>query len=157
MRRREFNYLKGMQMKKFVLATALSIMSFGTLAAEHQVKMLNAGKDGTMVFEPSFLKVEKGDTVKFIKGDPSHNSASVIVPAGAKPWKGKMDEEIAVQFDQEGVYVYVCDPHKMMAMVGVIQVGKATNLDEAKKESEKLAKSFVMNKDRLAKSLGQVK
>lgn len=144
-------------MKKLVLVTALSILSFGALAAEHQVKMLNNGKDGTMVFEPSFLKVAKGDTVKFIKVDPSHNSASVIVPAGAKSWKGKMDEEIAVQLDQEGVYVYVCDPHKVMAMVGVIQVGKAANLDEAKKESEKLSKTFVMNKDRLANLLGQVK
>lgn len=144
-------------MKKHVLAAILSLASIGALAAEHQVKVLNTGKDGSMVFEPSFLKVAKGDTVKFIKGDSSHNSAAVIVPAGAKPWKGKMDEEIAVQLDQEGVYVYVCDPHKMMAMVGVIQVGKAGNLDDAKNESEKLAKAFVINKDRLSKSLEQVK
>ncbi|RJG05689.1 pseudoazurin [Noviherbaspirillum cavernae] len=144
-------------MKKVVLATALSLLSLGAFAAEHQVKMLNSGKEGTMVFEPSFLKVAKGDTVKFVKVDASHNSASAIVPAGAKPWKGKMDEEIAVQLDQEGVYVYVCDPHKMMGMAGVIQVGKPTNLDDAKKESEKLSKTFVMNKDRLTKALEQVK
>lgn len=144
-------------MKKFVLATALSLMALGAMAAEHQVKMLNTGKEGTMVFEPSFLKVAKGDTVKFIKVDPSHNSASVIVPPGAKSWKGKMDEEIAVQLDQEGVYVYVCEPHKMMAMAGVIQVGNPTNLDAAKAESEKLSKTFVMNKDRLTKALAQVK
>lgn len=144
-------------MKKFVFAVMLASAPFMAQAAEHQVKMLNNGKDGTMVFEPSFLKIEKGDTVKFIKGDPSHNSASVIVPAGAKQWKGKMDEEITVQPNQEGVYVYVCDPHKMMGMAGVIQVGKATNLEAAKKESEALSKTFVMNKDRLTKAFEQVK
>lgn len=144
-------------MKKFVLAAIVASVPFMAHAAEHQVKMLNNGKDGTMVFEPSFLKIAKGDTVKFVKADPSHNSASVIVPAGAKQWKGKMDEEITIQPDQEGVYVYVCDPHKMMGMAGVIQVGKATNLDEAKKESEAISKTFVMNKDRLSKAFEQVK
>lgn len=144
-------------MKKCVVFAAMSLVTVGAMAAEHQVKMLNSGKEGTMVFEPSYLKVEKGDTVKFVKGDPAHNSASVVVPAGAKPWKGKMDEEIAVKLEHEGVYVYVCDPHKVMAMAGVIQVGKASNLEDARTESEKLSKSFVMNKDRLAKALDQVK
>ncbi|RJF91775.1 pseudoazurin [Noviherbaspirillum saxi] len=137
------------------MIVALTLAAVSATAAEHQVKMLNNGKDGTMVFEPSFLKIAKGDTVKFVKGDPSHNSAAVVVPAGATAWKGKMDEEFSVKLDQEGVYVYVCDPHKLMAMAGVIQVGKATNLDDAKKESDKLAKTFVMNKDRLAKALAQ--
>ncbi|WP_233575797.1 pseudoazurin [Noviherbaspirillum saxi] len=142
-------------MKKLGMIVALTLAAVSATAAEHQVKMLNNGKDGTMVFEPSFLKIAKGDTVKFVKGDPSHNSAAVVVPAGATAWKGKMDEEFSVKLDQEGVYVYVCDPHKLMAMAGVIQVGKATNLDDAKKESDKLAKTFVMNKDRLAKALAQ--
>lgn len=144
-------------MKKMAVAAMLGLAAFTAGAAEHQVKMLNTGKDGAMVFEPSFLKVSKGDSVKFIKVDPSHNSAAVIVPAGASAWKGKMDEEISVKLDKEGVYVYVCDPHKVMAMAGVIQVGKPVNLVEAKKQSAELAKGFVMNKDRLAKALDQVK
>ena len=68
-----------------------------------------------------------------------------------------MDEEITVKLDREGVYLYVCDPHKVMAMAGVIQVGKATNLKKAKAEADKLSKTFVMNKDRLAKLMEQVK
>lgn len=144
-------------MKKAVVATILGMISFAVSAAEYEVKMLNTGKDGTMVFEPSFLKVNKGDSVKFIKVDPSHNSASVIVPAGAREWKGKMDEEVRITLDKEGVYVYVCEPHKIMAMAGVIQVGKPVNLVDAKKQSSELAKGFVMNKDRLAKALEQVK
>ena len=144
-------------MKKSVAAAILGLAAFTAGAAEHQVKMLNTGKDGAMVFEPSFLKVAKGDSVKFIKVDAAHNSAAVIVPAGASAWKGKMDEEISVKLDKEGVYVYVCEPHKVMAMAGVIQVGKPVNLADAKKQSAELAKGFVMNKDRLAKALDQVK
>ena len=110
-----------------------------------------------MVFEPGFLRVAKGDTVKFVKVDPAHNSSALAVPAGATPWKGKPDEDVTVTLNQEGVYVYACDPHKMMAMVGVIQVGKATNLADAQKQADSLSKSFVLNKDRLAKYMVQVK
>lgn len=144
-------------MKHAVLGIALSLACAGAMAADHQVRMLNSGKDGTMVFEPGFLRVAKGDTVKFVKVDPSHNSASVLVPAGASAWKGKPDEEISVKLDQEGVYLYVCDPHKIMGMAGVIQVGKPVNLAEAKGQAETLSKSFVMNKDRLAGYMAQVK
>lgn len=144
-------------MKHAVLGIALSLACAGAMAADHQVRMLNTGKDGTMVFEPGFLRVAKGDTVKFVKVDPSHNSASVLVPGGATAWKGRPDEEITVKLDQEGVYLYVCDPHKVMGMAGVIQVGKPVNLAEAKGEAETLSKSFVMNKDRLAGYLAQVK
>lgn len=144
-------------MKHAVLGIALSLACAGAMAADHQVRMLNTGKDGSMVFEPGFLRVAKGDTVKFVKVDPSHNSASVLVPAGATPWKGKPDEEISVKLDQEGVYLYVCDPHKIMGMAGVIQVGKPVNLAEAKGQAETLSKSFVMNKDRLAGYMAQVK
>lgn len=144
-------------MKHAVLGIALSLACAGAMAADHQVRMLNTGKDGSMVFEPGFLRVAKGDTVKFVKVDPSHNSASVLVPGGATPWKGKPDEEISVKLDQEGVYLYVCDPHKIMGMAGVIQVGKPLNLAEAKGQAETLSKSFVMNKDRLAGYMAQVK
>ncbi|MGB4118317.1 MAG: pseudoazurin [Polaromonas sp.] len=110
-----------------------------------------------MAFEPGFVRAAKGDTVKFIKTDASHNSTSFFAPKGAKGWKGKMDEEIVVTLTEEGVYMYQCDPHKPMAMVGVIQVGKATNLDDAKKEAATYSKSLAMNKDRLTKYLDQVK
>jgi pseudoazurin len=144
-------------MKHAVLGIALSLACAGAMAADHQVRMLNTGKDGSMVFEPGFLRVAKGDTVKFVKVDPSHNSASVLVPAGAAPWKGKPDEEISVKLDQEGVYLYVCEPHKIKGMSGVFQVGKPLNLAEAKGQAETLSKSFVMNKDRLAGYMAQVK
>ena len=146
-----------LDMKKLVTLALGTLLAAGAFAAEHQVKMLNTGKDGIMVFEPAVLHAAKGDTVKFIKTDAAHNSSSFFAPKGAKGWKGKQDEEIAVKLDEEGIYMYQCDPHKPMAMVGVIQVGKATNLDEAKKEAATYSKSLAMNKDRLTKYLDQVK
>jgi pseudoazurin len=144
-------------MRKVLCALAVSIACGAASGAEHQVRMANSGADGAMVFEPGFLRVAKGDTVKFIKVDPSHNSAAVLVPVGAQAWKGKSDEELNVTLNQEGVYLYVCDPHKIMAMAGVIQVGKASNLGDAQKQADLLTKGFVMNKDRLAKYMAQVK
>ena len=135
----------------------MSIASGSLFAAEHRVKMANTGADGSMVFEPGFLHVAKGDTVKFIKVDPAHNSAAIVVPAGATAWKGKPDEELSVTLNQEGVYLYVCDPHKVMAMAGVIQVGKPLNLTDAQKQADTISKGFVVNKDRLSKYMAQVK
>lgn len=144
-------------MKKFATLLASMLLVTGVYAAEHQIKMVNSGKDGIMVFEPGFIQAAKGDTVKFIKTDASHNSSSFFTPKGATAWKGKMDEEIVVKLDAEGVYMYQCDPHKSMAMVGVIQVGKPVNLDDAKKEAAAYSKTLAMNKDRLSKYIDQVK
>lgn len=144
-------------MKKIATLFTCLLLASGVFAAEHQIKMLNNGKDGIMVFEPGFVKAAKGDTVKFIKTDPSHNSTSFFTPKGATSWKSKMDEEIVVKLDAEGIYMYQCDPHKPMAMVGVIQVGKAVNLEDAKKEAASYSSSLAMNKDRLSKYLEQAK
>lgn len=126
-------------------------------AAEHEVKMLNSGKDGSMAFEPGFLKVSAGDTVKFVPTDASHNASSTVTPEGGVTWKGAIGKEVTVKMDKEGVYVYVCDPHSIMAMVGVIQVGKAVNLEAATKAAKGLSAKFVMSKDRLDKYMAQVK
>lgn len=144
-------------MKKFATLAASILFVSGVTAAEHPIKMLNSGKDGMMAFEPAFVQATKGDSVKFIKTDSSHNSSSFFTPKGATSWKGKMDEEIIVKLDVEGIYMYQCDPHKSMAMVGVIQVGKPVNLDDAKKEAAAYSKTLIMNKDRLAKYIDQVK
>ncbi|MBX3040562.1 MAG: pseudoazurin [Bdellovibrionaceae bacterium] len=119
--------------------------------------MLNNGKDGIMVFEPGYIKVNKGDTVKFVPTDPAHDVASITIPKGAKPWKGALSKAVSVTMTEEGVYLYECPTHVMMAMVGVIQVGKPTNLADAQKSAKDFAKKFAMNKDRFDKYLGQVK
>jgi hypothetical protein len=58
--------------------------------------------------------------------------------------------------DAEGVYVYQCDPHAMMAMVGVIQVGEAVNMSEIKASAEQFKSNFMMNAGRLSGYLDQL-
>ena len=125
---------------------------------EHEVKMLNSGADGIMVFEPAVIKISKGDTVNFVATDMSHNSASLdgMIPAGANSWNGALSQDISITFTEEGVYVYQCTPHAMMAMVGVIQVGDAVNLDTVKAEASQKKSIFVSNTDRLDEYLSQL-
>ena len=124
----------------------------------HEVKMLNSGADGIMVFEPAVIKISKGDTVNFVATDMSHNSASLdgMIPAGADSWNGALSQDISITFTEEGVYVYQCTPHAMMAMVGVIQVGEAVNLDAVKAEASQKKSIFVSNTDRLDEYLSQL-
>lgn len=124
----------------------------------HEVKMLNSGADGIMVFEPAVIKISKGDTVNFVATDMSHNSASLdgMIPAGADSWNGALSQDISITFTEEGVYVYQCTPHAMMAMVGVIQVGEAVNLDAVKAEASQKKSIFVSNTDRLDEYLSRL-
>ena len=146
-----------MQIAKIVLGGLAScLIAQQAIAADHTVKMLNKGAEGAMTFEPSYIKVEVGDTVIFTPAEKGlHNSASFLVPEGATTWQGKSDQEVRVKIDKEGVYLYVCEPHRMMAMVGVIQAGKPVNLDKAQEAAKK--ENFMMNKDRLNKALANVK
>ena len=63
-------------MKKLLLITLL-ISNYHMYGANFEVKMLNQGQDGVMVFEPSLLKINAGDTVTFKATDAAHNSASI--------------------------------------------------------------------------------
>ena len=118
---------------------------------EHTVRMLNIGPGGSMVFDPPVIKVSVGDTIHFKATDLSHNSASIqdMIPAGASDWAGALNEDVSIKLESEGVYVYQCDPHLVMAMVGVIQVGAATNLEEIKRAARTMKATFAMNAERL--------
>ena len=126
--------------------------------SEHVVKMLNMGDGGAMIFEPAVIKVSLGDTIHFKATDVSHNSETIsnMVPAGADGWMGALNEDISITIDTEGVYVYQCSPHAMLAMVGVIQVGEAVNLDDVKAAAQSMKSTFVSNSDRLDGYLAQL-
>ena len=138
-------------MKKLLLITLL-ISNYHMYGANFEVKMLNQGQDGVMVFEPSLLKINVGDTVTFKATDAAHNSASIpgMIPNGAGSWNGDLSKDISVTFDVPGVYGYQCTPHAMMAMVGVIQVdNNIENLDVVKIAASSFKTTFVMNQSRL--------
>lgn len=126
---------------------AVSLASFAVSAAEFEVQMLNKGEAGAMVFEPAFLQIAPGDTVKFVPTDKGHNAETIkdMLPEGAEPFKGKINEEFSVTFDVEGAYAYKCAPHYAMGMVGMIVTGEApANLEalKAMKVPPKVATRF---------------
>lgn len=125
-----------MKLQTLLTAAAIAIaVPAAGFAEDHQVHMLNRGADGQMmVFEPAFLQIEPGDTVTFLPTDPSHNAESIpsMMPEGAETFRGAMNREVTVTFDQEGVYGIKCLPHYGLGMVAVIQVGDDTpNLEAA--------------------------
>ena len=141
-----------------ILAGSLVILSGAALAESHEVQMLNTGSDGVMVVEPAVLSVHPGDSVTFKATNPGHNSESMqgMMPEGAEGWQGGMGQDVTVTFDQDGVYVYQCTPHLMMAMVGVIQVGSGSNLEVIKAAAIDKKTAFMMAQDRLDDYLSQL-
>ena len=124
-------------MEKFIAALALGaavIFAGAAGAAEVEIKMLNKGEKGAMVFEPNFVSVAPGDTIRFVPTDKGHNAETIkgMIPEGAEAFKSKFNEELTVTLDKEGVYGVKCTPHYGMGMVALIEVGEPVNLEEAK-------------------------
>ncbi len=123
-------------------------------AAEHEVRMLNKGEAGMMVFEPAFVKAEPGDVINFIPTDKSHNVEAIkdILPEGVETFKSKINEKYSLTVTEPGLYGVKCTPHFAMGMVGLIQVGDApANLDAAK--SAKMSKKA---RERMDAEIAQV-
>lgn len=110
------------------LPVVLSALLCSQAGAEtFEVKMRNRSATGAMTYEPEFLQIKPGDKVKFLASSSGHDAASIpgMAPAGAKPFKGKINEEIEVSFDAPGLYGVQCLPHYAMGMVMLVQVGDA--------------------------------
>jgi len=133
-------------MKRVLVATAFALaltMGIGERAAAqtvHEVVMYNKLPDDrkqTMVYAPQLLRIQPGDSVKFIATDKGHNAETVkgMVPEGGETFKTKLNKEETVTFTVPGVYGYKCTPHYAAGMVGLIIVegeGWDANLEEAK-------------------------
>ncbi|MDP3898418.1 MAG: pseudoazurin [Mesorhizobium sp.] len=134
--------------KPFIALGVLASLLFSGVAgaAEFEIKMLNKGAKGAMVFEPDFVRAAPGDTIKFVPTDKSHSAETIkdMIPDGAEPFKGKLNEEITVTLSKEGVYGVKCAPHYGMGMVALIVVGEPVNVEPAKaiKQSGKAKKVF---------------
>lgn len=140
-------------MKYFQIAVTCLALTFGASLAqaeEHVVEMLNRGADGVMVFEPGVVIAQPGDTIHFKATTLGHHVRSYAVPEGAEDWYSPMSEDYRVTVTQEGLYLYACPPHIVMAMVGIVQVGAPTNQAEFDTAVEALEARFGPNKDRLA-------
>jgi plastocyanin len=93
-----------------------------------EVKM--GADNGMLKFEPSELKIHKGDTVKWINNKLSpHNvvfdPAKNPVDAAGISHKALVfapGESFITTFDAAGTYAYYCEPHRGAGMVATITV-----------------------------------
>jgi pseudoazurin len=123
-------------LKSILLVTAVvGVMSGPALAAEHIINMVNKAADGTaMAFEPNFVRAAVGDTIKLVPVDKGHFAVALpgFWPKDVPEVKGKVNQELIVTLDKEGIYGFKCTPHYSMGMVALVQVGAAQVTDEMK-------------------------
>ncbi len=141
-------------MKSLFLAAALCLSGTPVFAAEHVVRMLNQGSDGTrMAFEPSIVQAKVGDTVVFIPEDGGHAAASIIVPIGAEPWEAPLNAEARVTVSVPGVYMFKSRPHFAVGMIGMIVVesaeGNRADIEAFKPRGSLMRKRFEALKGQL--------
>ncbi|MCI0911310.1 MULTISPECIES: pseudoazurin [Pseudomonas] len=116
-----------MLLRTTVLLLASAVLPLAALADVHEVKMLNRGAAGSMIYEPDHLRIAPGDTVRFVPTQSGHNAASLpgLLPEGAVAFKSKLNQPFEQTFTVPGVYGIQCIPHLAMGMVMLIQVGDA--------------------------------
>jgi pseudoazurin len=121
-------------MAMILCVCALMLGGNPAAAADYEVKMLNKGEKGAMVFEPDFVAAAQGDTITFIPTDKSHNAETIpgMLPDGAEKFGSKPSEKHSLTLTSEGVYGIKCLPHYGMGMVFLAVVGRPVNLDAAK-------------------------
>ena len=124
-------------MKRAIVGLIGGLLLAGTAsAAEVEVKLMNDGPSGRMVFEPPLVKVNVGDTITFKAASPNHFVGTVrnMIPAGAQPFRGEANKDYKVTLTTPGIYGVECFVHiHTYGMSGIIVVGNDTsNLAAAK-------------------------
>lgn len=119
---------------KLISASLAALMLATAAYAENfEVKLLNKGADGAMVFEPAFVKAAVGDTITFLSTDKGHNVEGIegMLPAGVEAFKSAMGADYVLTLTSEGLYGVKCTPHYSMGMVALIQAGAPANQEAA--------------------------
>lgn len=76
-------------------------------------------------FEPMVIFIKPGDTVEWVGMQAGHNSASIdgMIPEGAESWRSAIGQPFSVTLTKPGAYLYKCEPHFSLGMLGAIVVG----------------------------------
>lgn len=108
---------------------ALILTATPALAKDVVVQMKNSGAAGMMVFEPAYVKVDVGDTVRFVPTNPGHNAETIdgMLPPGVPASAGAMNKEFLLKVTKPGLYGIKCKPHLGLGMVALVQAGAPVN------------------------------
>ena len=133
-------------MKKIITASLLALFATSAYAEDITIEMLNKRDDGAkMVYSEDIARIDVGDTITWVPTSKGHNVEFIAGPDGWEaPKKSKNGKEVSITFDEPGVYLYQCTPHKTMGMIALVVVGEGDNdVSGAKvrgKSKKKLAK-----------------
>ena len=141
-------------MKIIIVSLMTFLVTVSSFSKEIVLEMLNKRDDGQkMVFSEDVVNVAVGDTVKWLPTDKGHNVEFVAGPEGVEfPPKSGLNKEVSMAFDKPGVYLYVCTPHKVMGMIGLVVVGD----DTSNKDSIAGFKMMGRGKKKLASLIGSL-
>lgn len=144
-----------MSLGGLILASS-TLASAPVRAAVREVRMLNRGVDGSMVFEPALIRAQPGDTIRFVPTDRNHNAETLanMLPEGAAGARGAMNAAFELRVTRPGLYGIKCAPHYGMGMVALIAVGRSwPNLDAVRAA---VARTPVMARRRFTAMLAQL-
>ena len=130
--------------RSFLTAGGLALASLAVPAVLRaarpvEIRMLSTPRGEEAWFDPIGLRIEPGQTVRWIMaspGNPHTTTAyhpknanhSLRIPETAAPWDSGFLVQAEATFDVtltvEGVYDYFCLPHEAAGMVGRIVVGR---------------------------------
>jgi pseudoazurin len=130
-----------MTMTKALLAGAtLALFAVPAAAKDINVQMKNSGAAGIMVFEPSYVSANVGDTVHFLPTDSGHNAEPItgMLPDGVSEPAGAMGKEYVLTLSKPGLYGIKCKPHYSMGMVALVKAGKGAAPNAAAAAAVKL-------------------
>ncbi len=141
-------------MKYLISSLVAFLISFSCFSKEVIVEMLNKREDGQkMVYSEDVVKIDTGDSIKWVTTSKGHNVEFVAGPSGATlPKKSGLNKEVTIKFDTPGVYLYVCTPHKVMGMIGLVVVGN----DVSNKNEIAGTKMMGRSKKKLASIIGSI-
>jgi pseudoazurin len=105
------------------------MQTFFLLAEDISIDMLNKRDDGQrMVYSEDLVRISLGDTINWNPKDPGHNVEFVVGPDGFElPAKSFINRKVSMKFEIPGIYLYVCSPHSIMGMIGLVVVGDDTS------------------------------
>ncbi len=104
-----------------VAAAVLVLAAQAAGAEEHIVRTRRAE------WVPPVLFIQPGDTVVW-QGMRTHETALIegMGPTDATAWRSELDADgFSVTLHAQGAYIYTCDVHMSLGMVGAIVVGDA--------------------------------
>ena len=141
-------------MKILITSLISFLLTINVFSKEVVLEMLNKRDDGEkMVFSEDVVKVDVGDTIKWLATNKGHNVEFIAGPDGATlPPKSGLNKDVSVKFEKPGVYLYICTPHKVMGMIGLVVVGG----DLSNKDSIAGVKMIGRGKKKLASLIGSI-